>query len=245
MRSSIRTAIIAASVGIFAAPALAQTNVTGGHDRTYTVDPRENRDVVRTYDNETGLTTTRSRDTRRGNTVTSQGQVSCNSAGQCFRDGQYIGPRGGTGQSATGLVLSSDGSMSANTVAVRPDGTIVTRDRMSVPTPDGRSGTLSRDDRTGTAVRNYDRAYTREDGFQRSATTTGPHGYALATESATSCSEGACSRDSFTVGPRGNMRAVQGDSRRLAPGERAGSRTVTGPRERSRTRERNWKRVRR
>ena len=245
LKHVIQTALAAAAVGLFAAPALAQTVVTDGQGRAYTVDLSENRDVVRSYDTETGLDTIRNRDTRRGNVVTSQGQISCNSAGQCFRDGQYVGPRSGMGQSATGLVYSPDGSLSGGTVAVRPDGTIVTRDRVSVPTPDGRSGTLRRDGRMGPAVRYYERAYAREDGFRRSATTTGPNGNTIATEGTASCLDGTCLRDGLKVGPRGNTRVVQGDSRRLAPGERAGSRTVTGPDPRSRTRERNWKRVRR
>ena len=245
MKTPIRTAIVAAAIGLSATPALAQTTVTDAQGRTFTLDLRENREVVRSYDTETGLATSRSRDTLRGNTVTSQGQVTCNSAGQCFREGQYIGPRGGAGQSATGLVLSPDGSLSGSTVAVRPDGTVVTRDWMSAPTPDGRSGTLSRDGRAGTALRTHDRAYARGEGLRRSATTTGPRGNAIATQGAASCQDGVCTRDGLAVGPRGNRRAVQGDSRRLAPGERAGTRTVTGPRDRSRTRDRSWKRVRR
>ena len=131
------------------------------------------------------------------------------------------------------------------TTAIRPDGTVATRDRMSSPTDDGRAGRVVTEGRYGPFVRDYDRSYTRGDGATRSSTTTGPNGRAITTEGGLRCSGSVCTRDVIQTGPQGRVRGVQGESQRLAPRERAGSRTVTRPAGQSRSRDRRWKRVRR
>ncbi|MBI1255629.1 MAG: hypothetical protein GC196_14980 [Hyphomonas sp.] len=135
------------------------------------------RSYDRTFDSETGTwSTERAATTANGRNATSTASVTCNGDGVCTRTGGYTGPRGASGGSETTAIRSGDGDFTAHTIATRPDGTGVSRDRFSSGTPGARDGEIVTTGPRGETSRRFERRYERGDGFATSRDVTGPEG---------------------------------------------------------------------
>ena len=104
----------------------------------------------------------------------------------------------------------------------------------------GRAVITTEDGRTVT--RDLSRSRSREDGYRRSSTVTGPNGRTADVDASVSCSGGTCERTVERRGFGGRTSTVEGSGRRVGPGVFEGERAVTGPKGRTRTW--RWRRVR-
>jgi len=135
------------------------------------------RNYNRTFDPETGIwSTARTGTTAGGQSATSSASVTCNGAGVCTRQGGYTGPRGASGGSQTSAIRSDAGDVTTRTVATRPDGTSVSRDRFVSGAPGAREGDVITIGPRGETARRFERRYERGGDFTTSRDVTGPEG---------------------------------------------------------------------
>ena len=179
----------------------------------------------------------------RGAFTQSSGIVSCDGAGQCFRDGVYIGPRGGVTSTRATNGFGPGGSYNGFATTTGPRGGVYTRDAESFRTPDGRAGVVRRDGPYGQSVRQFERVR-QPGGYIGNSTFQGPRGQVFDRRADVQCFGGSCSRNVVRTGPDGRQTRVDVQSRRVAPGVREGTRTWTDRRGRQRTRDWRWERRR-
>ncbi|MEM7662993.1 MAG: hypothetical protein AAF292_12175 [Pseudomonadota bacterium] len=189
---------------------------TTGSSAIATRNSSVERSFDRNFDSETGTyTVNRSTVTANGAQSSSTATVNCDGAGNCTREGSYVGPRGETGGSRTTASRAENGDITARTEAIRPNGEAVTRDRFVTGERGNRSGEVVNNGPNGQSTRKFERRFQRGEGISSSSATTGP---------------------------QGRTRLVDRQGVRTGRGEFAGQRTVTSPTGNTRT-NRSWVRV--